>query len=434
MIRIRIEYFTLFIVISSLISFLFSNKMLKIKHDNSLVYYILSTITLGGLTIFCYLDKLSLPTFGLALIICCTLFIFILKDFKFLTYLIVLKNFYLITTSLTLTFSLYEVVTKGNMIEINMISYIILCSLSLVIYVFLDYLIYSYLDKNTLTFFISNVFNVIPVSVLTLLILKNFSLFYILIFSRHAYLVSVLFLITCLLEIFFSVLIIFSILKAYNLSIYKYNNNILNLQYLVQANSLKRLQNYHDNIRKINHDFTNHKNTLYRLISENNNDEALKYLESLGTNLTASTKEIYTNNKTLNSLLLSKKEVCIENNIDLKLNIHIPKDISISDFDLCITVGNLIDNAIEATNKLNDNKYIIINSKIINHNFTLHVKNNYNGVIIEKNGEILTTKNDSINHGLGTQIIKSTIEKYYGTCNFTHSSDEFSSLITIPLS
>ncbi|MCR6514485.1 ATP-binding protein [Clostridium sp. LY3-2] len=226
--------------------------------------------------------------------------------------------------------------------------------------------------------------------------------------------------------------ILIGISKSYDLSIYKHKNKILNMQYDLQISNLKRLESKEEYIRKISHDINNHKIALHTLIENNEKEKALNYLKNLGVD-SYKTNELYTKNNILNAILLSKKEICTLNNIDLSLDIKIPSSLKVSDFDLCIIFGNLLDNSIEATKKLKKSPYIRVKAKIINSNLVLEVKNNYNGELVIKNNNIFTTKKDKLNHGFGISNIKSTVSKLNGIYEINKDSKEFSSIIMIPL-
>ncbi|WP_196228767.1 ATP-binding protein [Clostridium butyricum] len=207
------------------------------------------------------------------------------------------------------------------------------------------------------------------------------------------------------------------------------------MQYDLQVNSFHQLEEYQADIRRISHDINNHQIILYTLIKHENYKDALNYLEKFDSGFSTVKHELLTNHKILNILFLSKKNMCHTNNISLDLDINLPEILSISDFDLCIIIGNLFDNAIEACKQIDslNNRYITIKSKIINKNFVFEIKNNFNGALNTNNGKFLTLKKDTINHGLGISNVESTADKYNGTYDFQVENHEFSAFIRIPI-
>ncbi|UZP02591.1 sensor histidine kinase [Clostridium botulinum] len=348
-----------------------------------------------------------------------------------------MKSYYTFLLSFMVMFSLSEIFSKENvyiLIE-SKFNLFILLALSLLLFVICEMLSIKLITSEKLDYILLSTNIFIPISMFVLLISKNYSFFYILNFSRHSYLVSAVFLGSTLLEFYFAVFAIVAISKSYDVSLYKHKNQILNMQYDLQVSNFRMLEEHEADIRRISHDINNHKTILYNLIKDKNYDEALSYLEKYGSGFSNVKYEVLTNNKILNALFLSKKDICINNNITLKLDIGLPQNLGISDFDLCIIVGNLFDNAIEACNKMEscNDKYITLKSKIINNNFVFELKNSFNGIINTNNNSFITLKKDSLNHGLGISNVRDTINKYIGTLDFKASDNEFSAFIRIPI-
>ena len=384
-----------------------------------------------------YTNKIDLLRFSLYLsFICC--FIYVFSNKNFFSFLILsLKSYYIFLLSFTTIFSLYEVASKNNIyfLALSNNKFIKLFLASIILYFLCEFLFFKNFTIDKFKFMFSSLNMFIPIFIFILLIVKNYSFFFILNFSKHSHLVSTMFLTSSLIEIFFCIFIIIGISKAYDLSIYKHKNKILNMQYELQVNNLNQLEEYQSDIRRISHDIINHKIILYNLIKNEDYTEALKYLEKFGTGFNSTNYEVFTNHKILNALFLKKKEICISNNINIKLDINIPTKVEISDFDLCIIIGNLIDNSIDACKKSKNEKpsYINIKSKIINNNFVFEIKNNFDGLIKTEKKIFLTSKKDSINHGFGLSNVKSTVLKYNGCYEFSFDSNEFSSFVMIPI-
>ena len=131
---------------------------------------------------------------------------------------------------------------------------------------------------------------------------------------------------------------------------------------------------------------------------------------------------IYTSNTSVDSLINSKKKEIDSNNIIFKCDCYISGFDEINDMDLCILLGNLLDNAIEACLKLECNKNIRLNFKQVDNFLNIIIKNTYNNEI---NEELLTTKENKINHGYGLKSVKSIVEKYEGDFQFIKDDSYF---------
>ena len=88
-------------------------------------------------------------------------------------------------------------------------------------------------------------------------------------------------------------------------------------------------------------------------------------------------------------------------------------------------MGNLLDNAIEATSKLNDNKYIKLHIKYNKGTVFIAVKNSFDGKLNIVGNEYKTTKDSDSLHGIGMKSIETTIKQYNGEMKVSHTNNEF---------
>ena len=105
-----------------------------------------------------------------------------------------------------------------------------------------------------------------------------------------------------------------------------------------------------------------------------------------------------------------------ENGIQFLLKIFIPEELPVNQCDLGVVLGNALDNAIEATEKCNENnKNIEIAMGIKKQSLVLVIKNPYEGSLKQdKSGKLISTKNDFRRHGYGISSIQKVADKYGG--------------------
>ena len=102
--------------------------------------------------------------------------------------------------------------------------------------------------------------------------------------------------------------------------------------------------------------------------------------------------------------------------IDFSVDICVPMMMPFKGADLCLILGNLLENAIEATQKVHGKRYIKIRMKYDKDNLLLFMTNNYEGHLLKsKNGKLKSTKLDTVNHGIGLPSIYRVVAKYHGT-------------------
>lgn len=121
-------------------------------------------------------------------------------------------------------------------------------------------------------------------------------------------------------------------------------------------------------------------------------------------------------NLVIDSLINYKHSLIEKEDIKLKCYILIPPELPYDSADLCIIIGNLLDNAIEATQHLPlKDKYINLSISQIKDSLSITVQNPYNGNLKKDNKlKLLSLKPDNQNHGIGLSSVKQSVDKYNG--------------------
>ncbi|MDT1958392.1 GHKL domain-containing protein [Carnobacterium divergens] len=176
----------------------------------------------------------------------------------------------------------------------------------------------------------------------------------------------------------------------------------------VELKVIEQLKSSETQLRTMRHDLRNQFVVLLGLIKNNEINQAEKYLNSSLTKLN-NTVTFYTNNYILNFLINNKKLIADKYDINFIIDILLPERIKLDNEILAIIVGNLLDNALEASIRVKDNS----NKKI-----ELHIKEFKGNVLIEVSNifdcnEIKTRKKRQ-SDGLGIQSIQHVINKYNG--------------------
>lgn len=142
---------------------------------------------------------------------------------------------------------------------------------------------------------------------------------------------------------------------------------------------------------------------------------------------------IETGHDTLNILISDKIKQCQENNIEIIPYISASDMHFISDLDLCSLFGNIIDNAIEASVKLPEEKrYIHIKANRKDSFIIMNFENSYKEKPIIKDNRFISSKQEA-GHGIGSQNIKRIVEKYNGSLSYSFKDNICTLNILIPL-
>lgn len=201
-------------------------------------------------------------------------------------------------------------------------------------------------------------------------------------------------------------------------------NKYYNEQFEIMNASLKAT-------RAIKHDLNNHIAIVSSLVEQDNTQEVLQYLKDIKGSYSENGNYVQSGNFAIDSVLNFKLQEAYGKNVQVNLDIAVPEKIDIPSFDIVTILGNLLDNALEATCKLEQNKVINIKMKYDKGRIWLKVGNTYNGELIKQGSKILTTKNKQDKHGIGLENVKGIVEKYEGVLDIEHTDDFF--VVTILL-
>ncbi len=175
-------------------------------------------------------------------------------------------------------------------------------------------------------------------------------------------------------------------------------------------------------ISKFRHDWKNHMIVMQGLLEQGNVEEAKAYFDELSGGAETSKWKVATGNETLDMILASKLVMMQEKGIEFDFAGSLTGISYMKPADLCIVFSNLIDNAIEATEKC-AKKQIFIKVTHSSEYCLCVIENTVRQkVVADEKGLLFTTKDDVQNHGIGLQNVKEILEKYSYESEF--ESDE----------
>lgn len=114
------------------------------------------------------------------------------------------------------------------------------------------------------------------------------------------------------------------------------------------ATHYAEVENMYHQMRGWRHDYRNHIQVLKGYLAMGDSEAASRYLDALEADLNTVDMALKTGNKMTDVILNSKISLARSKGIQVTADAHIPAALSIAETDLCIIVGNLFDNAIEA--------------------------------------------------------------------------------------
>lgn len=214
----------------------------------------------------------------------------------------------------------------------------------------------------------------------------------------------------------------------------KEKNHILNMRNDLLESNYQSLQKAYDENRMLYHDFKNHMLAISQLIKEDRNEEALEYVSTYSNWALSINRRVETGCKIIDIIVNCKITEATEKEINFTYEIDVIGEINIQDIDMCALLANLLDNAIEACEKVKEmEKWIYLKIKQQNHMLLIWVENPVEKSKTEKRYFFQTDKVDKCFHGLGIKSIENVIQKYEGYKIYNIKEDSFEVYISIPI-
>ena len=190
-----------------------------------------------------------------------------------------------------------------------------------------------------------------------------------------------------------------------------------------------------ESLRRFRHDFKNHSIVVNAMLEQGDTDGAKRYFSGISSDISQTLPMFSTGNSIVNSLLHIKSADAAAYNTEIVFDGMIPAE-GIEPKDMCICVGNLLDNAIEACATLpeTEKKTISVSSMIRNNTVLLTVQNPVGaGKKLNKNQIPATTKNDKRAHGIGLRNVRDAAKKYNGTLQLSAENGIFTAELLMEL-
>lgn len=178
------------------------------------------------------------------------------------------------------------------------------------------------------------------------------------------------------------------------------------------------------------HDFRNHINMILGFLEVGTKDEAISYINEIDSSISKLDKNIYTDDMAVNSILVTKIKTMEDNDINISLDLRINMEIEISNVDICVILGNLLDNSIEACSNIEGYKFINLRIVSESNKLVIKISNSTDGCINEFNGRFISTK-DGMMHGIGLTQVDGVVKKYNGYINRRHEKNIFTTYVMI---
>jgi sensor histidine kinase regulating citrate/malate metabolism len=208
-------------------------------------------------------------------------------------------------------------------------------------------------------------------------------------------------------------------------------------QLLLHQHQYENIISGYTQVKKLRHDMLSHLITINGYLAENKIVKAKNYISKLHDEIDLKKQGILSGNIGVDAIINNRKTKAIQSGIETSFDIMIPQRLMIDDMDLAVILGNILTNAIEACQRINDglSKYIHFKMKYKRNSILVEVNNSCNAKMIhEKNGKFLSSKASSgINEiGMGLENVETVTKKYGGVFELDLKENEFVIKLIIP--
>ena len=196
---------------------------------------------------------------------------------------------------------------------------------------------------------------------------------------------------------------------------------------------MDEIENIYMTMRGWRHDYHNHLQSLKGFLSLNKVDQMKNYLNELETDLDSIDTLYHSGNLQLDSILNAKLAIAEKGQIRIHCDASIPPQLHVSDLDLCVILGNLLDNAIESCRKIKnpDERFIRVYIGILKKQLYISITNATSETVKQRTDHYFTTKRGD--HGHGLKRVDQVVKKYDGYLNRQNEPGVFATEIILPL-
>jgi hypothetical protein len=233
----------------------------------------------------------------------------------------------------------------------------------------------------------------------------------------------------CTISLLFTNLIVFN--QYYQMqkdAVISRQYQLLQQHLISEKQQIRLLDEQQKEVRRLVHDVKNSLLPVMNALNLENPTMAKSLLVQILDGFTQSSSRIETGYSLIDAILSRKQKVSQDRQIQLNVEHHLNGMQRISDIDLSVILGNALDNAIEATEQIEeiDRRVISLTLQSDKGLLIIKLRNPITGQLAKENGQYISTKADHIHHGFGITSIRLLVEKYQGLMQIDTKESEFS--------
>lgn len=210
-------------------------------------------------------------------------------------------------------------------------------------------------------------------------------------------------------------------------------NKTIIYQNRLMKQQVEEIENMYMTMRGWRHDYHNHLQSLkgYLKLGETAKMEA--YLKDLETDLDSIDTLYHSGNLQVDAILDAKLAIAKKDEISIKCDAALPPSLHVNEIDLCVIIGNLLDNAIESCRKVDqkEDRFIRVYLGVLKKQLYISVANATSESVKIRTDTYFSSKRGD--HGHGLKRVDQVVEKYEGYLNRQNEPGVFATEILLPL-
>lgn len=216
-------------------------------------------------------------------------------------------------------------------------------------------------------------------------------------------------------------------------NIEKTENELLKLSLQQQSNMIESIHDQYYNISEMRHNYVHELAFIQGVMMEGDYERIKQYIANkLSCEQLKSSDYIFSSNKVIDSVINYRLSEAKQNGISTlcKITAKIPKEL---EHDIAIILSNLLQNAVEASNRLEKTTTeVILEISCISGYYSIIVKNRIEVSVLQTNRKLRTVKKDKEQHGFGLRSIRSLTNLHNGMLDIYEKDSYFIVKVLIP--
>lgn len=207
---------------------------------------------------------------------------------------------------------------------------------------------------------------------------------------------------------------------------------IENYKLAMQTIQYENLNSRIEEARRARHDLRHSIMIIQSYLNDNDKEGLKRYINQFVQTLPSDTPILYCDDYVLNAVIFYYAELAKQNNIVFQADVQYSSDVGMSDTDVVVLFGNLLENAVDACIKQTERaRFIRLKTRRMGGGFIITLDNSYEGIVRTSGDELISSKSGST--GIGTTSIREIAGNYQGVAKLEFDERVFHSSVMLNL-